>query len=98
MPSGTRERLTKRRVEQCPPGKFAWDLDVPGFGVRAYPSGRRTFVYQYRSLDGAQGRVPLGTYPTLTVEQARDLAREQALLVRKGENPQSRQAAEAPCS
>ena len=44
-------KLTKRSVEALAPRAkdyIVWDKDVPGFGVRVMPSGRRSFVLQYR--------------------------------------------------
>ena len=44
-------RLTKRSIEALAPrgiDYIAWDRDVPGFGVRVMPSGRKSFVLQYR--------------------------------------------------
>ena len=44
-------KLTKRFVEGAPARDKAyilWDGDIPGFGVRVMPSGRKTFILQYR--------------------------------------------------
>jgi hypothetical protein len=45
--------IAKRAVDGliCPPGKdraFLWDDALAGFGVAAFPSGRKTYVAQYR--------------------------------------------------
>mgnify|MGYP006995591171 CR=1 FL=1 len=45
-------RLTKRSVEGLPlkaESYIIWDGDVKGFGVRIYPSGKRSYIIQYRS-------------------------------------------------
>ena len=45
-------RLTKRSVEGLPlkaESYIIWDGDVKGFGVRIYPSGKRSYVFKYRS-------------------------------------------------
>lgn len=63
-----------------------WDDTVPGFGFRIYPSGRKSFVLSYR----AQGRkrlMTLGNFGTLTVEQARDLARKNVVKTKEGIDP-----------
>jgi integrase len=83
-------KLTKRRVDAAPVGQkrtYLWDSEVKGFGLRVLPSGRKVFVLSYRAEDGAKRMPALGTYGTLTVEQARDLAKEWMARVRSGEDP-----------
>ncbi|RYE73961.1 MAG: DUF4102 domain-containing protein, partial [Oxalobacteraceae bacterium] len=44
-------KLTKRLVEaaEVKAAEYVlWDGDIPGFGVRIMPSGRRTYFIQYR--------------------------------------------------
>jgi integrase len=51
-----------------------WDTEVPGFGCRIYPGGRKAFILSYRA--GTRKRLlTIGTYGVLTVDQARTLAR-----------------------
>ena len=92
MPKTSAERLTKRAVEAAPPGSYLWDSEVRGFGVRTTAvrkggqSGSRSFVFRYTVPDPKPGRPDhrkqrfdtLGGFPSLTVEQARDLARARA--------------------
>jgi integrase len=65
------------------------DSIVPGLGVRVLDSGRRTFVLVTR-YPGSKNptRRALGEYGELTVEKARDKAREWLELIRKGVDPQ----------
>ncbi len=75
-----RARLTKRVVDAFGEGveRFVWDSELAGFGIRVWPSGRKSFIVQYRvhgGRGGQQRRLTLGTYPTLTVEEARVEAR-----------------------
>ncbi len=45
-------KLTKKLVEAQPVGAaecMLWDGELPGFGVRILPSGRRSYVVQYRA-------------------------------------------------
>ena len=91
MPKKTEARLTKRRVEATQPGAYSWDSEVPGFGVRVTPAETRSFIYRYR-VDGRQRYEPLGGFPALTVEQARELARE---LAGRGRDTDHRAAREA---
>lgn len=87
MPKRTRTRLTKRTVEETQPNRYVWDSEVPGFGVRGLPSGDRKFVFQFRSLGGPQGKLTIGSYPSMTVEEARRIAREHRTEVERGGNP-----------
>src|SRR5664279_1435122 len=72
----TMSKLTKRAVDALmPPEKgqtFLWDSELRGFGVRAIPSGLKTFIFQYRNAEGRSRRIVVGRYGVLTVEQARD--------------------------
>ena len=54
-----------------------WDSELPGFGVRAYPSGTRMYIVQTRAR-GKSTRVTVGRHGVLTPGQAR---RRAALLV-----------------
>lgn len=51
-----------------------WDDEIPGFGVRVFPSGRKSFVLSYR-VQGRKRLMTLGAYGPLTVDQARRKAR-----------------------
>jgi integrase len=69
---------------------FHWDETLKGFGVKVSPTGRKTFVFQYRLGGGRSGstkRMHIGTYGTITPEQARSVARDLAGRVASGENP-----------
>jgi integrase len=93
MPKYSALRLTKRIIESTPiPDRgetVLWDSDLRGFGVRIYASGRRVFVLQYQTPDTSTTRkLTFGTYPALTVEAARELAKNKAGDVAKGTDPQ----------
>jgi integrase len=82
-------KLTKRTVDALEPEAkdyFVWDTLIAGFGVRIMPSGAKTYQTQYRK-GGRTRRISLGRHGTLTVEQARLLAKEVLGDVAKGENP-----------
>jgi len=89
--------LTKLMVERTEPelGRdlFVWDSKVPGFGVRIYPSGKRLYVFQYRTKGGRQRRVAIGLHGPFTVERARDAAADLYEAVRKGRDPVEEQKA-----
>ena len=50
-----------------------WDTILPGFGVRVFASGRRSWFVRYRT-NGRQVRSGLGQYPQVGVAEARELA------------------------
>jgi integrase len=87
--------LTKQVVEKTAPepGRdlFMWDSKVHGFGVRVYPSGKRMYVFQYRSKAGKQRRVAIRLHGPFTVDKARDAAADLYEAVRKGRDPAEEQ-------
>src|SRR4051812_40515163 len=83
--------LTKRALDAAEPQAgseyFIWCGKLPGFGARIYPTGRKVFVAQIR-IGRKQRRVKIGAYGVLTVEQARDRAREIIQAAVDGRDPQ----------
>lgn len=85
-------KLTKRVIdnltytgdgnERC----VIWDDSLPGFGLRIYPTGRKAFVLSYR-VQGRKRLLTLGMYGVLTLEQARDKARQEMASVIGGADP-----------
>ncbi|MEH6477683.1 MAG: tyrosine-type recombinase/integrase [Sneathiella sp.] len=66
---------------------FVWDDDLPGFGVRVMPSGRKSFLIQYRDSGRRTRRKSLGRYGTVTAEEAKTEARALLSSVTRGANP-----------
>ena len=65
-----------------------WDEDVRGLGIRMSASGRRTWFLMYRVAgDKRLRRATFGVYPTLTLADARQLARSDLRLAAKGKDP-----------
>ena len=64
-----------------------WDEDVPGFGLRISAAGKRTWVAMYRTKEGRQRRLKLGTFLPMTLADARDAAREVLRSAQKGKDP-----------
>lgn len=83
-------KITKKVVDslKADPAKdyWHWDEELPGFGVRVWPSGRKVYVAQYRA-QGRTRRVSLGTHGAVTPEQARKEAMKVLAEVAKGEDP-----------
>ena len=55
---------------------FWWDTELPGFGLRAFAAGSKSWFVQFRQR-GKQKRLTLGRPPELRAEEARALARAQ---------------------
>lgn len=89
MPKLSQVHLTKRVVEAALPGQCISDNEVRGFRLLVSPSGACRFVAAYRvGAKGKSSMKALGTFPTLTVEQAREKAREVLRLARSRIDPQ----------
>jgi integrase len=88
-----RKALTKLLIEKAPLDHarardvFLWDSRVPGFGVRIYPTGKRMYVFQYRTKGRQQRRIAIGLHGPFTVERAREAAADLYEAVRKGRDP-----------
>ena len=85
-------RLTKRVIDQATyhgrvgTAHYLWDDQIAGFGVRLYPSGRKSFFLAYRAK-GRQRFHTLGRFGELTLQEARTLALEQLARIRRGPDP-----------
>jgi integrase len=79
-------RLNKSTVDALMPREqeyVAWDSAVPGFGVRVYPSGVKTYILHVR-VHGVQHKARLGRHGIVTAEQARLDARVRLADVQRG--------------
>jgi len=82
-------KLTKRTIEAAEiraSEYFLWDAEVPGFGLRVLPSGRKGYVVQYRAGRRPR-RISLGPSTVLPCEQARTRAITIIAAVRNGDDP-----------
>lgn len=82
-------RLTKRIVENLSiedKDYITFDSTLNGFGVRILPSGKRSYLVQYRS-GGRTRRIAIGQHGTVTTEEARKKAKELLGTVAAGNNP-----------
>jgi integrase len=73
-------------AEVRPSEYVLWDGDIPGFGVRVMPSGRKGYLVQYR-VGTRSRKLALGSHGVLTVDQARARAIQALADVKGGGDP-----------
>ena len=87
----TGKKLTKRIVESIRSNAtgeiVVWDSELRGFGVRVFPSGRKTYLVQYRNQYNRTRKKKIGVHGVITTEQAREEAKVILGAVAKGEDP-----------
>lgn len=82
-------KLTKRTVDAAKSGLkdyFIWDDELPGFGLRVFASGKRSYLVQYRA-GGRTRRFTIGLHGVWTAETARQEAKAQLGRIARGDNP-----------
>ncbi len=83
--------LTKRSIDAFRHGggwDVRWDDEIPGFGVRIYPSGKKSFVLSYRNARRKKRLLVLGRYGAdLTLDQARTRAVRERGRITEGVDP-----------
>jgi integrase len=90
-------KLTDRELKNLKPPatgqEETWDLLTPGFGVRVSYGGRKAFQVLTR-VNGKLQRFTLGSYPKLSLADARDQAERIIKDAAKGISPKDREAEE----
>lgn len=82
-------KLSKRVVDQADKADadyFVWDDELPGFGLRVFRSGKRSYLVQYRA-GGRTRRYTIGPHGVWTPETARKEARVLLGRIAQGDNP-----------
>lgn len=70
-------KLTKKIVDAAKPKDveyFVWDDDLAGFGLRVFPSGKKSYVVQYRQHRRTR-RMAIGSHGVFTPDEARKEAK-----------------------
>ena len=86
-------KITNRSVASATTGErdsYLWDSDLPGFGLKVTPTGRKVYLVQYR-LGGRRGRtrrITVGKHGApWTPDSARKAAKRTLGQVAAGEDP-----------
>lgn len=83
-------KITKTIIDKTEPAEadvYLWCSEVPGFGVRVRPSGRKVYVVRYRTQDGQQRKQNVARCSDVTPDRARDMARAIFGKVAAGQDP-----------
>ena len=94
----TTRTISRRTVEALTVEKDTvfWDSELPGFGVRVYPSGSKVYVVQTRAGGKAAQRVTVGRHGVVTAEEARRRAALVVARIKAGEDPVAEPLAARP--
>jgi len=84
-------KLTKNVIDQHDPADkdyFVWDSEVKGFSCRVWPSGKKTYMFVYRSpLNQKKVFFKIGVHGNITVDEARIEAKKLSSAVASGHDP-----------
>ena len=94
-------KITKRVVDGAEPRETRYtlfDAEITGFGLRVYPSGKKSWIFEYRPGGGGRGvykkRLTIGSSSEFTPEQARKVADKLRARTKMGEDPQAEKSNE----
>lgn len=73
----TREVVRQARYTGTAPARCViWSVDIPGFGLRVYPTGRKVWILSYRDRYGKKRLKTIGSAAELPPGRALKAARE----------------------
>jgi integrase len=78
--------ITNTAIDAMQPGAEIKDDQVPGLSVRRNPGGW-SWMLRYRKRGGAVKRPKIGAYPTISLKDARSLARSWLVRLAGGDDP-----------
>ena len=82
-------KISKQSVENLScetKDRFLWDTELPMFGCKITPKGRRVYLLQYR-IKGRLRRYTIGTHGVLNAREARNIAKNLLHKVVLGHDP-----------
>ncbi|MGD9950695.1 MAG: tyrosine-type recombinase/integrase [Desulfobulbus sp.] len=78
--------MNHTKIKSAMPGDTLRDIQVPGLHLRAFEK-RKSFYLYFRTKTGKERRPKIGDFPTITLDQARKIAKELLLQVASGIDP-----------
>lgn len=84
--------LTNRLIATARPGQTLWDENCKGLHLRI-TTNRKSFYVYFRTKTGKERRPKLGDYPTISLDQARKIARELIVQSSMGRDPMAERQA-----
>jgi integrase len=78
--------ITRLAVPRGKRDAYAWDSTLPGFGVRAFASGKKSYVVKYQLADGQQRKMSLGPALPGTLTETRKKAQDILASARLGKD------------
>ncbi|HEY9080485.1 tyrosine-type recombinase/integrase [Magnetovibrio sp.] len=82
-------KLTKKTIDAAKPKEkdyILWDNDLPGYGLRVFPSGKKSYLVQYRH-EGRTRRFTIGLHGPYTPDKARKKAMTLLGAIGEGADP-----------
>ena len=99
MPRLKKKSLSNRVVDALTPGEkefMCWDRELPGFGVRVYPNGCKSYMVQRKGPRGTK-RIVVGRHGVITADEARQQGAVVLTRIEAGDEPETgRDAAGGP--
>ena len=88
MPKSALTDAAVKRLKPPAKGQVEYfDAGYPGLALRISYGGRKAWTFFYRLRGGKLQRLSLGTYPALSLAEARDAWREARKQVERGRDP-----------
>jgi len=81
-----KKTLTNTAVNAAQPGDVFWDTVVPGLHLRALRQSKSYYLF-YRAKNGVERKPKLGNVSIVTLQQAREMARDMLSEVAAGKDP-----------
>lgn len=82
--------FTEASIRAAAPADGDYTINDPktsGLSVKITPAGRKVFIFRYRTEFGRQRKLSIGTWPEISVSEARRMAAEHRAEIYRGNDP-----------